>query len=351
MKRILLVGAGHAHLVVLRALKQAPLYGARITLVSPYPKQIYSGMLPGLVAGHYRLDEVQVDVAALAEQGYAQFVQGAATALDPEQRVVRLEGGGEIEYDYVSLNAGSLVDRSLPGAEQALAVKPFEDFLRNLHSPRRIAIAGAGAAGAELAMALRHAGAQVTLYSDKPTMPTGLAKRVLRALRRTGVDFRPGMPVTEIEPGPVVIAGPSHQEFDQVVLTTGARALAWIARAGLATDERGFALVHRTLQSVSHPEVFAAGDCATLRDAPHPKSGLYSVRHGEVLERNLRLLAQAQPLTEYRPQPRALVLLSCGARYAIAEWGGWTAEGRWVWWWKDRIDRGWIRSFSRRRAT
>ena len=347
MRRILLVGAGHAHLVVLRALKRTPLYGARLIIVSPHPEQIYSGMLPGLIAGHYSLEEVRVGVAELAERAYAEFVQGTVAELDPGQRCARLQGGGEIAYDYVSLNAGSLVDVSTPGSEQALPIKPFESFVRDLRGPRKVALAGAGAAGAEVAMALRHAGAQVTLYSDKPAMPPALAKRVLRALRRTGVDFRPGMPVDEIEPGPVVIAGASRKEFDRVILTTGARALPWLARAGLATDERGFALVHRTLQSVSHPEIFAAGDCATLRDAPHPKSGVYSVRHGEVLERNLRLIAQAQPLLEYRPQRRALALLSCGARYAIAEWGGWTAEGRWVWWWKNRIDRGWIRSFSR----
>ncbi len=347
MKRILLVGAGHAHLVVLRALKRTPLYGARISVVSPYPKQIYSGMLPGLIAGHYTLDQVQVDVAALAERAYADFVQGSVVALDPERRRARLDAGDEIAYDCVSLNAGSLVDVSIPGSEQALPIKPFENFVRDLRSPRRIALAGAGAAGAEMAMALRHAGAQVTLYSDDPTLPPALAERVVRALRRRGVDFRPGMAVSGIEPGPVVTTGSARQEFDCVLLTTGARALPWLARAGLATDERGFVLVHRTLQSVSHPEIFAAGDCATLREAAHPKSGVYSVRHGEVLERNLRLLAQAQPLVEYQPQPRALLLLSCGARYAIAQWGGWTAEGRWVWWWKNRIDRGWIRSFSR----
>jgi selenide,water dikinase len=348
VKRILLVGAGHAHLVVLRALTRTPLYGARVALVSPNPLQIYSGMLPGLIAGHYSLDEVQVDVAALAESAYVEFVQGAVAALDPQRRIARLEGGSEAEYDYVSLDAGSLVERSIPGAvAEALAVKPFEAFVRSLRSPSRVAVAGGGVAGAEVAMALRHAGAQVTLYAEKPFAPRALAKRLVRVLRRRGVDYRPGMPVTAIEPGPVVVAGTAHQEFDRVVLATGAVPLPWLARAGLATDERGFVLVHRTLQSVSHPEVFAAGDCATLRDAPHPKSGLYSVRHGEVLERNLRLLVRAQPLVEYEPQRRALSLLSCGARYAIAEWGGWTAQGRWVWWWKDRIDRGWIRSFSR----
>ena len=52
MKRVLLIGAGHAHLVVLRSLAQKPLYGARITLVSPFARQVYSGMLPGILAGH-----------------------------------------------------------------------------------------------------------------------------------------------------------------------------------------------------------------------------------------------------------------------------------------------------------
>lgn len=348
MKRVLLVGAGHAHLVVLRSLKEKPLYGARLTLLSPSPMQLYSGMLPGVIAGHYRLKEAQIDVAALAERGYVQFVQGALAALDPERRLARLHDGAEIEYDVASLNAGSLVDTAIPGArEHALPVKPFHDFIDRLGSPRRIALAGAGAAGAELAMALRHAGAQVTLYSEKSSVSPALARRVVRALRRSGVDLRPGMPVTAIEPGPLVIAGTTRQEFDRVVLTTGAVPLPWLRESGLALDERGFALVHRTLQSVSHPEIFAAGDCASLRDAPHPKSGVYSVRQGEVLAQNLRNLAEAKPLVAYQPQPRALALLTCGARYAIAEWGDWTAEGRWVWWWKDRIDRRWIRSFSR----
>ena len=347
MKRILLAGAGHAHLVVLRSLQAQPLYGASITLVSPAPLQIYSGMLPGLIAGHYRLDEARIDVAALAGRGYVELVQGAVAALDAGRRVARLEDGTEIEYDLASLNAGSLVDTSIPGAgEHAIPVKPFHEFIHRLGSPRRVAIAGAGAAGAELAMAFKHAGALATLYSEQPSMPPALAQRVVRQLRRRGVDFRPGMAVSAIEPGPVVIAGASHQEFDRVVLATGAMAQPWLKASGLAVDQRGFALVHDTLQSVSHPEVFAVGDCATLRDAPHPKSGLYSVRHGEALAQSLRNVVEGRPVATYKPQPRGLSILTCGARYAIAEWGGWTAEGRWVWWWKDRIDRRWIRSLS-----
>jgi len=298
-------------------------------------------MLPGILAGHYRRAEAEIDVADLAERGYVEFEQGAAERLDPENRKISLQGGKALSYDVVSINAGSRVDTSLPGAEHALPVKPFDEFLARLRIAERVAVVGAGVAGAELAMALRHRGAQVTLYSGKPA----LDGNVIAQLRRRGVDFRPGMPVTALERGPVVIAGTARQDFELVLLATGAAPLPWLQASGLATDERGFVLAHPTLQSVSHPDVFALGDCATLRGAPHPRSGLYAVRHGESLVENLRRLIAGTPLEPYVPQPKGLVLLSCGARYAIAQRGTWSAQGRWVWWWKNRIDRGWIASF------
>jgi pyridine nucleotide-disulfide oxidoreductase family protein len=345
VKRVLLIGAGHGHLVVLRSLAEKPLYGARITLVTPHAQQVYSGMLPGLLAGHYRRARTQIDVAALAERAYVEFEQGEVERFDAGRRLATLKDGRSFGYDTASLNAGSMIDTSLPGAQHALAVKPFERFLSQLRVAERVAVVGAGAAGAEIAMALRHRGAQVTLYSEAPLQPPALAERAVAQLRKRKVDYRPGMAVTAIEPGPVVIAGAARQGFDLVVLATGAAPLPWLKAAGLASDQRGFALVHPTLQSVSHPEVFVLGDCATLRDSPHPKSGVYAVRHGESLVANLRRLFSAEALQPYVPQKRALLLLSCGARYAIAQRGGWSAQGRTLWWLKDRIDRRWVASF------
>ena len=192
-------------------------------------------------------------------------------------------------------------------------------------------------------MALRHRGAAVTLYAEKPTLDPARAEARLRGM---GVDLRPGMAVTAIEPGPLVIAGTTRQEFDVVILTTGAAAQPWLQSSGLQCDERGFVLVHDTLQSLSHPEVFAAGDCASLQSGAVPRSGVYALRQGQALAESFRRLVQGQAAAAYRPQRKALLLLSCGARYAIAQRGGWTAEGRWVWWWKDAIDRRWIRSLA-----
>jgi len=325
--RLLLLGGGHAHAVVLRDFR-----GADVTLVTPYPHHTYSGMLPGFVAGHYRLDEIRIDLAALAARAGAKLVLGRVAALDAARRVARLEDGTEIAYDVASLNLGS--GSNAPG--YALAAKPFETFLERWlevkDRVKSVAVVGAGAAGVEVAMAVAHGtGARVTLFSDRTMFRPGLARRIARALGRSGVEFRAGVAFTDGARG----------DFDLVIWTAGAAAPPWLRASGLATDAQGFVLVDDKLRSVSHPEVFAAGDCATLRDAPHPKSGVYAVRHGEVLAQNLR----GGELRSYAPQRRALALISCGSRYAIADWNGWSAEGAWAWRWKDHIDRRWIAGF------
>jgi pyridine nucleotide-disulfide oxidoreductase family protein len=344
VKRLLLAGAGHAHLKALSLFRKTPLSGAHIALVSPRERQLYSAMLPGVIAGHYRRQEAEIHVARLAEMAHAEFIHGSIARIDLERRCAVLEDGREIDYDYLSLNVGSRIDRSVPGAEHALAAKPFEEFVDGLERERRIAIIGAGAAGVEIAMALRWRGAAVTLYSASASLPPKLAWRAARAMRRSGVDLRPGMAVDLIAAGPVIHAGASHQEFDRVILTTGASALPWLRESGLQCDRQGFVAVHPTLQSRSHAEVFAAGDCAALEGVP--KSGVYAVRQGEALARAFTRLVEGQAPEEFHAQRHALLLVTCGAKRAIAHWGNWSAEGWWVWRWKDSIDRRWLRALS-----
>src|SRR5262245_49688152 len=243
-------------------------------------------MLPGVIAGLYRPQEARIDVARLAERAYAEFVEGSVASLDLQARRARLRDGRELRYDIASLNVGSLVKCSIPGAEHhAIAVRPFDAFLQRLAATavREVAVIGGGASGAEIALAIRRRGPGVTLYSERSDFVPALAARLAEAMRRAGVDFRQGMAVDSLESGPVVRAGASRQSFDLALLATSAAPLAWPREAGLATDAQGFILVDAMLRSLSHPEVFAAGDCATLRDAPHPKSGVYSVRHGAAL--------------------------------------------------------------------
>lgn len=336
MKRVLLIGAGHAHVRLLTELAREPLYGARLTLVSPLARQIYSAMLPGVIAGHYPREAAEFDVERLAHFAHAEFVAASVTRLEPGGGIATLDSGQALRADIVLINAGSATG----APEHALSVKPFEQLVERLRFASHVAIAGGGAAGAELAMALRRRGGEVTLYSDRMPFPAPLAQRLARALKRNGVDFRPGMRVDAVEPGPLVVAGAARQQFDLVVWAGGAVALPWLAASGLAADERGFVRVDGALRSVSHPNVFVAGDCAAVAE---PKSGVHAVRQGAVLAQNLRNLVAGMPLVTYEPRAKALLLLTCGSRYAIAARGTWSAEGRWAWWWKKAIDRRWLR--------
>jgi NADH dehydrogenase FAD-containing subunit len=158
MKKVLLLGAGHAQLSVLAALKQQRLAGGELLLVTPYPRQLYSGMVPGLIAGRFAEDEIAIDVMPLARDSGVHLRIGQAVALDAAARQVSLADGEQIGYDVLSINTGPVQDRDrIPGArEHALFVRPIENFLALWQRTRALAderplsvvLIGGGAAGA-----------------------------------------------------------------------------------------------------------------------------------------------------------------------------------------------------------
>jgi NADH dehydrogenase FAD-containing subunit len=280
--------------------------------------------------------------------------------------VATLGDGRTLEYDLLSLDTGPVMERdAIPGArEHGLFVRPIEHFVQLLERllvlaaerPLQAVVVGAGAAGVELAFALAHRldregqpGSTVSLVSGEAAPLAGFApvvqSRALAALRRRGITLL-ASPCTAVAADHVRLANGARVACDAPVIAIGASAPAWLADSGLALDERGFVATGPTLQSSSHPEVFAAGDVATRTDAPHPKSGVYAVRAGPPLAANLRASVAGAALQPYMPQQRTLYLLSLGAKRAIASWGPWSVEGRWVWHWKDRIDRGFIARYA-----
>ena len=361
MKQLVLLGAGHAHVQVLHELAREPLPAARVTLVSPFAQLVYSGMVPGVVAGHYAAAEASIDIAPLAARAGAVFVQQAAVQLDAAARSMTLADGSVHGFDALSIDIGAAMDRdSIPGArEHALFVRPIEHFMQLLQplldlAARRtlsLVVVGGGAGGVELALALQHRlgeRARLSLVTGGtpplPGYPASVQAHALRALKRLGVTVFEDS-CAAIEAGHVLLGGGARLACDAPVLATGASAPKWLAGSGLSLDEQGFINTGTTLQSASHPQVFAAGDVASRSDAPRPRSGVYAVRAGPPLALNLRRFMAGGELAPHLPQRRALNLLSCGERRAIASWGSWSAEGRWVWWWKDRIDRGFVARF------
>ena len=178
-----------------------------------------------------------------------------------------------------------------------------------------------------------------------PTHNSRVRAIFMRVLERRGVTLHLGRAVERVDSGRLRLAGGGSVEADVLVWATGASAPEWPRTAGLATDERGFVRVNGWLQSVSHPQVFAAGDIASVGSHPYPKSGVYAVRAGTPLAENLRRALRGQRLVEWTPQRQALALISTGDRYAVASRGSLALQGKWVWQWKNWIDRRFIERY------
>ena len=370
IKDLVLLGGGHSHVAVLRRFGMTPLAGVRITMICRDVQTPYSGMLPGHVAGHYRHDEMHIDLAVLSRFAGARLYRSAVTGLDLERRLVLCDNRPPVSFDVLSINTGATPDMSaVPGAaEAAVPVKPIGEFIERWNAlrrraaahdgPLRIAVVGAGAGGVEILLAIRHAlaggagcDASFRLFAASSEILPGFGRRVRRAFRgilaERDVAVHAGDPVVEAAPGRLTTAAGRTFESDEILWVTGVRAPSWPAEAGLDVDADGFIKVADTLQSTSHPGVFAAGDVAAVVDHPRPKSGVFAVRQGRPLARNLRRALLGRAPVPFRPQSRFLSLISTGDKYAVASRGPWTFSGRLVWTWKDRIDRRFMDRYNR----
>ncbi|MCH8543307.1 MAG: selenide, water dikinase SelD [Alcanivorax sp.] len=369
---LVLVGGGHTHALVLRRLGMHPLVGTRITLVSPDSMTPYSGMLPGLVAGHYTADETHIDLRTLCQWAGVRFIRDSVIALDPDHRQLTLANGAPLHYDLLSLDIGSTPDLdSVPGARaHAVPVKPVSSFRqrwdalldRLRQQPQqqaRICVVGAGAGGTEMMLAIARAlsreqiSARLTLVSGGSLLPgyPASARRAMQwELARADVQLLTDFNVANVDAQQLTDATGRHEAFDFLLWCTGARGAPWLAEAGLATTDSGFVRVGKNLQSLSHAGVFAAGDCAWLEGLQLPRAGVYAVRQAPVLARNLAAFVEGRPCQDYRPQRHVLSLLSAGRPHAIARRGNLSLSGAWarawVWRWKDRIDRRFMQRFS-----
>ena len=373
VKDIVLLGGGHAHVSVLRNFGMFPIKGVRITLISPESDTPYSGMLPGLIAGHYTFDEAHIDLGPLARFAGARYLETQAVRVDPSLKLVYCaDGRPPVPYDVLSINTGStpVFDAGLELERDVIPVKPVSSFLahwsalkgRVLAEPsRRIGIVGAGAGGIELLLSMQHALAKEA--GAEPKLGPGSFHVFTRddaVLKTHGDKVREAFRATLAERDVTVHTRFDVRRADSVGVSDGARAIAldevvwvtgaeppdWFVSSGFDVDARGFLAVDERLRSTSHPDVFGAGDAVSMAHDPRPKSGVFAVRQGPVLARNLRAYALDQPLQRYKPQRAFLSLISTGDRNAIASYSGWSIQGEWVWRWKDHIDRSFMRRFN-----
>jgi selenide,water dikinase len=374
LRDIVLVGGGHSHVGVLRRFGMQPAPGVRLTVICRDTHTPYSGMLPGYIAGHYDYDEVHIDLSRLAVFAGARFVRAEALGLDRAARKVLCHGRPPLSYDLLSINIGSTPRmEGVEGAEaHAVAVKPIHNFnarwlallerVRRHAGPTRIAVVGAGAGGVELTLAMQYRLRRELLALGRdpeelrfhlleagerilPTHNGTVRTAFERVLAARGVVVLCNAEVRRVTAGGLQIAAGASIDADETVWVTRAGGAPWLRDTGLALDAEGFLQVGATLQS-SDPAIFAAGDIASIVGQPLEKAGVFAVRMGPPLARNLRLAVEGKPPRPYRPQRRWLALISTGDRAAIASRALLFLQGAWVWRWKDWIDRRFMAKFS-----
>lgn len=361
---VVLIGGGHAHALFLRQWGMRPVTGARLTVIDPNPTAPYTGMLPGFVAGHYRRDDLDIDLVRLARFAGARLILGRASAIDRAARIVTVDGR-KIGYDLASIDIGIHSDMpDLPGfAAHGTGAKPlgtyatrWADFVETARAGAqepKIAVIGGGVAGAELALAMGHRlgglglSPGITIIEADAAL-SGIGNRarhrLLRALAELGIAVIDGAEVARIDAGGVDLADGRRIDAGFVLGAAGARPYGWLRDTGLA-DGSGFLPIRPSLQTHTDERIFAVGDCAHMPHAPRPKAGVFAVRQAPVLYHNITAALTDAPLRAYRPQKDFLKLISLGKKSALADRSGLAIGGRLLWHWKDRIDRAFMAKF------
>jgi selenide, water dikinase len=375
LRDIVLVGGGHSHVGVLKSFGMKPVPGVRLTLICTDMHTPYSGMLPGYVAGHYDFDSVHIDLSRLAVFSNARVYRDEVIGIDRVNKKVLCRSRPPVPYDQLSINIGSTPQlQGVPGAsDHAVAVKPIQKFndrwiallerVKAQAGKKTIAVVGAGAGGVELTLAmqfrLRNELKALNRNPDElsfhlftssatilPTHNAGVRARFDKVLAERGVVVHRQAEVKEVFEASLTSSDGKTLQADEIIWVTRAGGAPWLKQTGLELDAEGFIKVLDTLQTVNDPDIYAAGDTASMVNFQLEKAGVFAVRQGKPLTENLRRAVEGTPLQNYAPQSTWLALISTGDKYAVASRGWLGFAGSRVWQWKDWIDRRFMAKFQ-----
>ena len=369
-KKLVLVGAGHAHLTTISAIRSLVNRGHEVTVIAPSDHHYYSGMAPGMLAGIYRPQETRFNVRKLTSGRGGLFIKGKVTGIKPGSREVLLEEGPSIAYDVVSFNVGSVIPSGQvkSGNGAVFPVKPIDRILDGRHAilgrwehgdgtkHLNLVVVGGGPAGVEMAGALwrlswdQGINSRVTLVTGGKILelfPHRLRVEAYRSLDKRGITIREGSRAVSIEPSRVILEDGAGIAADFTFLATGVMPSRLFVDSALRTGADGGLLVNSYLQSVEHAEIFGGGDCVTVEGEDLARVGVYAVRQNPVLLQNLTAAMENLPLKRFIPgNPGFLLILNMGDGTGIFRKGQWIFKGKLAFKIKDFIDRRFMRKFQ-----
>ncbi|MBT9311538.1 selenide, water dikinase SelD [Leptothoe kymatousa] len=367
------VGGGHTHAIVLRKIGMEGLPpGVRLTLITNLVDTPYSGMLPCHISGLYDFDQSHIDLRPLTRFANCRLIMDEVVNIDPQQQRIHCRHHPPMAYDALSIDIGSTPGTvAVPGAkEYGIPAKPVPRLLRAWHdyletlagaSAATIGIVGGGVGGVELALNMQvrlqqvvGPGANIHVFHRGGRLATGRSRATQRQLAKIFRDRHIHTHLSESVCGLASNAPDAVQVHcesglsvtcDRVFWVTNASAAPWLSHTGLSVGEDGFLQVQDTLQTLSHPNVFAVGDVATMVNHPRPKAGVFAVRQGPPLYENLYRYLAGDRLKPFKPQRQFLNIIDLGDGNAIASRGRWSAQSVWFRRWKHWIDGNFMALF------
>ena len=368
IEAVVFVGGGHAHLHSLLRTSDFTERGCKVTLVNPSPYLYYSGMATGVISGAYTPEQDRIDVRRLVERGGGSFVQGRVTGVVREQRELLLEDGGRVGYDLASLCLGSEVATGNDENDEkfVIPVKPVENTVgirnrilsykgRGSGGPKVVVIGG-GAAGCEVAantanlMNSRNIGGRILIVEDGPFLlgasPNRACESMSSYLEDVGVEVLLNTTAVSYGAGGIQTGDGRRIEADLVVPAVGIVPRNVGYEPSVLTGEDGGLWVGPGLRSVSDPRLFGGGDSISFRGGALPRLGVFGIRQGPVLFRNLLSAVDGKPLETFEPQERYLYVLNLGDGTGLAIYGSFSWRGRAAMILKHRIDQNFVRQYD-----
>ncbi|MHA2053539.1 MAG: NAD(P)/FAD-dependent oxidoreductase [Candidatus Hodarchaeales archaeon] len=365
-KQLVLVGAGHSNLHLVKNSLLLRKNGYNMTLVSP-TDLYYNGVAPGVISNYYPDGFGKISSNCHLNKAKGTFVKQEVEGIDIRKRCIQLKENESIPFDYLSINIGGRVPMShIPGSSTySFPIRPIErlwDFTMNLHqsirdSPEAISVAiiGGGAAGVEIAGNVHQLIKSRDIKPDTsiitqgdsilPQFSSSASTKVSKEFINKGINIKFNSKVIRIQADYLEVENRKKHPYDFCVLATGIIPNKINSSGLLPTTKSGELIVNPFLQCKNNPHVFATGDCSFFETQPLWKSGYHAINQGPVLLKNLISISKGSQLHKYKPSKRVITALNLGSGMGLLIYGKYTFLNKISLKVKDFIEKRYINSF------